>query len=44
MSKILAYARVAVIYLNRRPDTGYADPMNLRSGNANIWIYGVFEI
>lgn len=34
----------AAIYFNRRPATGYADPMSLRSGNANVWIYGIFEV
>lgn len=34
----------AAIYFNRRPNTGYADPMSLRSGNANVWIYGIFEV
>lgn len=34
----------AAIYFNRRPDTGYADPMSLRSGNANVWVFGLFEV
>ncbi|MDI9519866.1 MAG: hypothetical protein QM308_01725 [Bacillota bacterium] len=34
----------AAVYFNKRPNTGYADPMSLRSGNANVWIYGIFEV
>ena len=34
----------AAIYFNKRPNTGYTDPMSLRSGNANVWIYGIFEV
>lgn len=32
------------IYFNRRPDTGYCDPMTLRSNIANVWVLGVFEV
>ena len=34
----------AAIYFNRRPDTGYCDPMTLRSNLANVWVFGVFEV
>lgn len=34
----------ASIYFNRRPDTGYCDPMTLRSNNANVWVFGIFEV
>lgn len=34
----------AAIYFNKRPNTGYTDPMTLLSGNANVWLYGVFEV
>jgi hypothetical protein len=34
----------AAIYFNRRPDTGYVNPRTLRSNNANVWVFGVFEV
>lgn len=34
----------AAIYFNRRPDTGYCDPMTLKSNLANVWVLGVFEV
>lgn len=34
----------AAVYFNKRPNTGYADPMSLRSNLSNVWIYGIFEV
>lgn len=34
----------AAVYFNKRPATGYADPMSLQSNLANVWLFGVFEV
>ena len=34
----------AAIYFNRRPCTGYVNPRTLRSNNANVWVFGIFEV
>lgn len=34
----------SAVYFRTCPDTGYTDPMTLRSNNANVWILGIFEV